>query len=144
MDNNKIITIQAQNAACFRCGECCSRYQVLLDKEEEIRLSEYLDMPLGEFIGKYTDPRWPGIDRYLIKQISGKCVFLKSKGNEFLCSIHEVKPRPCQEWSPGLSRIECRSGLRKCWNVIAADDGKTISGSVYDVEAFQKFLDSLE
>lgn len=143
MDSFDKVLMPAEKLGCYHCGECCSRYQVLLDKGEEAKLSRYLGIPLDEFIDKYSDPRWPGTGRYLVKHIAGKCVFLKENGKQFLCSIHDIKPRVCREWRPELSRIECRTGLEKLWNLTVEPEGGAILGNVHDVEVFQNFFGSL-
>jgi len=126
--------------SCFHCGECCKRYQVLLDDGEIERIADYLGMSQKQLKQEHTDPRWPVPDRYLLRHWeSGGCTFLVQRGKEALCSIHVVKPNACRDWAPALSRKECGQGLARVWglSVNAAGD---ICGADSNKQAFQEFL----
>jgi Fe-S-cluster containining protein len=98
---------------CLRCGNCCSRYQVLQEGGEAQRIAEYLNITMDNLIEKYADNTWPIGGKYLIRQIDGGCSFLRRQNNQVLCSIHEVKPQACCDWTPSLSRRECREGFER-------------------------------
>jgi len=132
---------QAADLPCFRCGECCRRFQVLLERSEARRIADYLGITMDELIGKYADPRWPGADKYLIRHSKGSCMFLRGDGREFLCAVHRVKPRSCIEWAAALSRPECRRGLESYWR-LTVDGAGEILGAPAKMKAFQQFLDS--
>jgi Fe-S-cluster containining protein len=124
---------------CFRCGECCRRYQVLLEKGEAESLAEYLGLKLPELKELYTDTRWPGRDKYLLRQGETGCPFLRQQGREFLCAVHEIKPQSCRDWTPGLDRRECREGLMGYWGLTTNPRGE-IEGPAEKIKEFQDFL----
>ena len=130
------------NDLCFRCGECCTRYQVLLDGAEAGRLAAYLGLSLPEFVSRYADKHWPGAEACLLRQGPGGCPFLRREGRQALCSIHSVKPRACRDWTPGLERRECREGLAKLWGLAVNSAGEP-AGPPDKLQAFQDFLKSL-
>ncbi len=124
--------------ACFRCGECCRRYQVLLDRAEAERLAHHLRVPLNEFLAKFADPRWPGVNSYLLRHNEGGCPFLRQRGDEFLCAIHRIKPRSCRDWTADLCRRECQRGLAGRWRLTVDNDGE-LAGAPEDIRAFWDF-----
>jgi len=129
---------------CFCCGICCSTYQVHLELTEAQKIADYLCVSLQEFLGDYTDPRWPGTSTYLLRQKSGQCVFLE-QGNRSairLCQINACKPTACRQWSASLYRKECRQGLSLYWR-LTVDDSGSITGSPEDIQSFQTFLKTL-
>ena len=129
---------------CFRCGECCTRYQVLVDRDEIEAISGYLGISPSEFIRDYTDPRWPVPGKSLLRhRDNGGCILLVQRGRESLCSIHSVKPRPCREWTPDLSRKECRGGLVRVWG-LALNQNEELCGTEHDKKAFREYLKSIE
>ncbi len=129
--------------ACFRCGECCRRYQVLLERAEVQRLADHLRISPDEFIEQYADPRWPGTDKHLMRQVEGNCPFLRGGDREFLCAVHEMKPRPCREWAAALSRPECRRGLENYWQLTVNSAGE-VQGAPENIQSFRDFLTSCE
>ena len=128
---------------CFRCGECCRKYQVLLEREELRRLADYLHISASEFIEKYSDPCWPGTIKYLVRQVEGACPFLRGDDKEFLCSVHVVKPGACRAWAASQSQRECRQGLKRYWN-LSLDSAGEVNGKPDDVRAFKYFLKACE
>jgi Fe-S-cluster containining protein len=110
---------ESREISCFRCGECCRKYQVLLERDELLRLAGYLHVSAGEFIEKYSDRR------------------------EFLCSVHKVKPGACRAWAAAPSRRECRQGLERYWH-LSLDSAGQFTGKPDDVRAFNNFLGSFE
>jgi uncharacterized protein len=128
---------------CFRCGECCRRYQVLLEQNEAERLAEFLGLDLAGLKTQYTDPRWPGLNNYLLRQEKTGCPFLRQNDREFLCSIHNIKPRACREWTGGLDRRECREGLAECWQLAVSAAGE-VEGARDLVKSFEDYLRGLD
>ena len=132
----------AFSTACFRCGECCTRYQVLLDDAEMEQVATYLGISMEKLRDDYTDPRWPVPGKFLLRhRDNGGCIFLVHHGREALCSIHIAKPRACRDWTPGLSRTECSHGLAYVWGLAASEAGE-LCGAKHDREAFLEYLRS--
>jgi Fe-S-cluster containining protein len=133
-----------QASACFRCGECCTRYQVLLDSGEMERLASYLGISVANLRADYTDPHWPVPGKYLLRhRDNGGCIFLVHRGKEALCSVHAAKPKACRDWSPALSRKECSAGLARVWGLAANANGE-LCGAEHDKEVFREYLKSIE
>jgi hypothetical protein len=129
---------------CFRCGECCSRYQVLFEEGELKQMAEYLGISPAEFQKEYTDPRWPVSEKFLLRhRDNGGCIFLVHHGREALCSIHVAKPRACRDWNPSISRKECSSGLARVW-MLAANEKGELCGAEHDKQAFLDYLKSID
>jgi hypothetical protein len=100
-------------------------------------------MDLTAFLKLYTDPRWPGVDNFLIRHHDGACIFLRNveHSNMTECSIHATRPQDCREWTPAKERPECRQGLEK-WNLHINSSGK-IEGTEKDITKFRLFLESI-
>ena len=129
---------------CFRCGECCTRYQVLFGDGELRQMAEYLGISPAEFQKEYTDPRWPVSEKYLLRhRANGGCIFLVRQGKEALCSIHVAKPQACCDWSPSLSRKECAAGLARVWGVAVKQDNQ-LCGEEHEIKAFLDYLESIK
>ncbi|MCL2281332.1 MAG: YkgJ family cysteine cluster protein [Dehalococcoidia bacterium] len=141
--DNPACTENNISSSCFRCGECCTRYQALVEEAEIQRIADYLGISTKKFKIEYTDPRWPIQGKFLLSHRDNiGCIFLIQHDKEFLCSIHAVKPHPCQDWTAALSRKECRHGLSKVWNLTISDTGE-ICGTEHDKEAFTKHITSI-
>ncbi len=61
---------------CFRCGVCCTRYQVRLSLVEARQIADELGFDWDEWLDRYVDQRWPGTDSFLLRHCNGACVFL--------------------------------------------------------------------
>jgi Fe-S-cluster containining protein len=131
---------RSQHASvCFHCGECCTRYQVLLEQPEMQQIAAFLGITLEKLKSGYTDPRWPVPGKFLLKhRDNGGCIFLIHRGKEALCSIHVAKPRACRDWSPGISRKECSQGLSRVWGLAANENGE-MCGLAEDKAAFAAY-----
>ncbi len=129
---------------CFRCGECCIRYQVGLNLMEAQRIADDLRLSLGVFLERYVDKRWHGLESFLLRQLDGACIFLEhTKGNKkTTCLIHRVKPAHCREWTPSLYRRECRDGLAKYWKLTVSLTGQ-LEGTEEKLRDFHSFIESL-
>ena len=62
--------------ACFRCGICCTVYQVNLSLAEGQHIADRLELVWEEFLNRYIDKSWPGIKNFLLRKRNGACVFL--------------------------------------------------------------------
>jgi Fe-S-cluster containining protein len=128
---------------CFRCGECCTRYQVLLDREEMERVAGFLGISVRCLISDYTDFRWPVPGKFLLRhRDNGGCIFLVHQGKEALCSVHVAKPNACRDWAPGRSRKECSQGLARVWGLVATEEGD-LCGPEHNRQAFLEYLRSI-
>lgn len=128
---------------CFRCGECCTQYQVLVENFEIERIADFLGITPSKLKAEYTDPRWPVPGKFLLRhRDNGGCIFLVHHGKQALCSIHTIKPRPCRDWTPGLSRKECSLGLARVWG-LAVNEAGEICGAEHDKAAFTEYMRSI-
>lgn len=136
--------VQDNHRVCFRCGECCVRYQVYMNLAEARHIAEEMSVSWSEFVDKYIDGRWPGTESLLLKQENGHCVFLVKKdgGKEMLCKIQPYKPASCRDWEPDLHRRECKEGLSKYWGLEVSPSGKP-KGEDDKARGFESFLKSL-
>ena len=129
---------------CFRCGECCTRYQVRLDLTEVQCIADDLGVSLDVFLEKYVDQRWHGTESFLLCQRGGACIFLEytDGGNKTTCLIHRVKPVTCRQWTPGPYCRECRDGLAKYWKLTISPSGQ-LEGTEDKLREFHSFVESL-
>ena len=78
---------------CTKCGECC-RPIVKVD-EEDIRRIESVGYQRKDFLD--YDPLERGhTTKDTLRQKKNVCMFLKRKGEEFICSIYDSRPRNCR------------------------------------------------
>lgn len=134
--------IISDNFPCFRCGVCCRKYQVRITAGEARNIAAKLGLDITDFVNKYTDPRWPGRDSFLLRHQDDGCIFLKTEpdGKITGCSIHSFRPQDCRDWTAGPERPECQRGLLN-WE-LTVKDGK-ISGDEAALNKFDSFIDSL-
>ncbi|MBI2857960.1 MAG: YkgJ family cysteine cluster protein [Chloroflexi bacterium] len=127
---------------CFRCGICCMKYQVRVNRGETKRIADYLGLSLEEFVDRYADRRWPGQDS-LLRHVNGACVFLEYDETDRVnnCHIQPVKPNACREWMPDLHRPECREGLAEYWQ-LSVSPSRGIEGPVDKLDRLRAFLQS--
>jgi len=62
---------------CFRCGICCTEYQVNLSLAEGQRIADRLELVWEKFLNRYVDKSWPGIKDFLLRKRNWSCVFLE-------------------------------------------------------------------
>jgi len=138
------MTGQVVRIACFYCGVCCSKYQAQITLAEARCIATKLSLTWQEFVDRYLDPRWPGVDTFLTRHVDGACVFLDwHNGRQYgFCRIHSYKPKLCSDWEANTSKIECRRGLKNLWDLELADDGSVL-GSEDKKHRFQMFLDAI-
>jgi len=129
---------------CFRCGVCCSGYQVQMTLPEARELAGNLGVDWQSFTDNYLDPRWPGRDTVVLRHDSFRCVFLEQPPDSVfgLCRIHRFKPVSCLAWTAGIDRKECRQGLSRFWNLSIGENGK-LKGSPADIKCFRTFVRSI-
>ena len=130
--------------ACFRCGICCTEYQVNLSLEEGQRIAGELGITWEAFLDSYVDKSWPGIRNFLLCKRNGACVFLERvEGSRVTsCRIHSFRPSSCIDWVPGLFRWECQKGLADYWGLAVSPSGH-LQGSAQKVREFHELLESL-
>jgi Fe-S-cluster containining protein len=125
---------------CFRCGICCTEYQVNLSLAEGQRIADRLGLVWEEFLNRYVDKSWPGIKNFLLRKRDGACVFLERiEGSKVTrCRIHAFRPSSCIDWVPSLYRRECQRGLAKYWGLAVSPSGQ-LEGSTQKVREFCYF-----
>lgn len=130
--------------ACFRCGICCTVYQVNLSLAEGQHIADRLELVWEEFLNRYIDKSWPGIKNFLLRKRNGACVFLERiEGSKVTrCLIHPIRPSSCIDWVPSLYRRECQRGLAKYWGLAVSPSGQ-LEGSTQKVREFCYLLESL-
>jgi Fe-S-cluster containining protein len=130
--------------SCFRCGICCTEYQVNLSMVEGQRIADRLGLVWEEFLNRYVDKRWPSIKNLLLRKRNGTCVFLERiEGNKVTrCRIHAFRPSSCMDWVPSLYRRECQKGLANYWGLAVSLSGQ-IEGSAQNTREFRDLLESL-
>jgi len=130
--------------ACFRCGICCTEYQVNLSLAEGQRIADRLKLVWEQFLNRYVDKSWPGIKNFLLRKRNGACVFLEQihGSNVTSCLIHPVRPSACRAWVPGLHRRECQTGLARYWGLRVSPIG-SVEGAPERVREFCHLLESL-
>lgn len=113
---------------CFRCGVCCSRYRPKVTSTEIKRIARKLGMSADAFMTTHVQAV-PTKDAYILQSSADTCPFLRwdEKGTEATCSIHAFRPQACRNWTPSLSRPECRAGLAK----LKADGGLLLPHDMY-------------
>lgn len=129
---------------CFRCGICCTGYQIYMHRDEAYVLAERLGISWLEFEYNYLDPHWPGTETIVIRHYAGRCPFLDQPADSIfgLCRIHNFKPFCCRQWQASLDRKECRQGLNRYWSLSVGESGE-LKGSQEDILCFQAFTDFL-
>jgi hypothetical protein len=93
---------------------------------------------------KYTDPRWPGTESFLLVHQNSGCIFLKREenGRTTRCLIHSVKPAACKSWLSGWDKRECREGLSRNWGLTVNSNGK-LQGATENIRDFVDFVAGL-
>lgn len=110
----KEITVAEQiPIPCFRCGVCCTCYHPPLTSEDTDRIASGLGISRSRFLARYA-VKVPTKEGYLLKHSREGCVFLAwDQDGKARCLIHPSRPKACREWTPSLSKPECREGLAK-------------------------------
>lgn len=125
---------------CFRCGVCCSVYQVRISPFEARAIADSMGMDYWDWVGRYCDPRWSDPRSHLIRHDDRGCVFLDHSGGEVaLCGIYRVRPASCRDWAAGVFKPACQEGLKRFWHV-HVDSAGHLQGSS---EALSRLYESL-
>lgn len=90
---------------CTKCGECC-RPRVKVNSQEIVRIK---NLGKKDFFEYDED-----IKSNVLKQERGICMFLKKKGDEFICSIYENRPKVCRRY-PFIGVEEIKDCRPKGW-----------------------------
>ena len=126
---------------CLRCGICCVRRQPELDEGDVEAIARGFDMELGLFKRAFLEEHPTRPDIYVFFHREPECPFLSYGGGLAACTIHEFKPAACRNWTPSLSRPECREGLAR----LGQADDLALPHSLYprseDIEAFCRSLE---
>jgi Fe-S-cluster containining protein len=130
---------------CLCCGVCCWQYQPWLTPAEIEQLAGRFCVSVSEFIGDYTDRRWPGTQSYLLLHRDGACLFLavSPATRQSLCRIHAFKPASCRAWNSSLYKPECQAGLKNRFGLSVDSQGR-IFGDQPDLAAFEEYIGSLK
>lgn len=140
--NNKLPNNQ-DKFICFMCGVCCQEFRVVINIDEGRNMAKKIGLDWKTFKNKYLEKYYIAKDRFLIRQIDDKCIFLKQVNHrQALCQINEFKPSSCFEWQANNSKPECKLGLRQIWNLDISPDGE-ITGIEADIRNFDLFVNSL-
>jgi len=122
MIKNEKFTFIFNEKACKRCeGLCCkgSGY-VFLNKEDIVRISNYLNLEPYDFLDLYTKKvnygKLTALKSLKIKS-EERCVFLDDKNR---CEIYDVRPKQCVDfpfWDNVKEKIDY-----KCPGIIQCED----------------------
>lgn len=102
-----------QAIPCLRCGTCCTKWQPPVAEDEIETIARGLGIPRDKFFVEYIQEYPLKPKTYLLRCQNNACVFLKYEGDKANCLIHPFKPAACRNWTPNLSRRECREGLKR-------------------------------
>lgn len=94
------------NFTCTRCGKCCTGEPgfVWVDESEQKAIAARLEIPLDEFIERYT--RVTKLRRTLIEKPNNDCIFFESDRG---CTIYEDRPKQCRTWPFWESNLETKA-----------------------------------
>ncbi|MCI0381817.1 MAG: YkgJ family cysteine cluster protein [Chlamydiae bacterium] len=116
---------------CTQCGKCCTGPPgvVQVSKEEAEKIAAYLQIPLKDFLEKYT--RSIGKKLSLTEKPKNHaknydCIFLKGKQ----CQIYPVRPKQCRTfpfWKQNLSSKAAWEETKKICEGIDHPNGPLIS-----------------
>jgi len=122
-----------ENLACpSGCGECCRSYEPFVSREDVQRIADHFGIGYREAMRRYVNERRApdGSTVGWLKKtgpgLSDPCVFLKGdRSGRFACSIYEVRPHDCAEFSP----IGCENVDASLWEREKARRKKLRAGS---------------
>jgi Fe-S-cluster containining protein len=98
------------NFSCTECGQCCtgSPGHVWLTRSEAEQLAIALDLPLRDFLQRYT--RQVGARISLLEDPrSHDCVFLK----DGRCSVYQARPEQCRTFPWWPHNLESEEAWRR-------------------------------
>ncbi|MGQ9546611.1 MAG: YkgJ family cysteine cluster protein [Dehalococcoidia bacterium] len=113
IEGKEIIVTEQTPIPCFRCGICCTCYQPSLTTKDIDNIASALGISRPKCVSRYAH-RVPTKEGYLLKHTKKGCVFLaRDADGKARCTIYASRPKACREWTPSLSKPECREGLAK-------------------------------
>jgi Fe-S-cluster containining protein len=111
LDGKEVTITERTPIPCFRCGICCTCYQAPLTTEDVENIASALRVSRSKCISKYA-VKVPIEEGYLLKHAEKGCVFLGwDEDGKARCTIYPSRPKACREWTPSISKPECRKGL---------------------------------
>lgn len=143
IDSEIRLILKDPHIECLCCGTCCSRHQPNLSLSEARRVADAMRLNWETFMERYTDPRWPATNSFLLRHENGACVFLvrDPATDRATCHIHTFKPISCLEWPASVFKRDCQAGLKR-WNLVVNEAGE-IRGSAESMERFKASQQSL-
>jgi len=75
--------------SCIACGECCRRYNVVLNYNEWVNIVRRFGVGVTR----------PSPYKFLLRRRSdGSCVFLYRVMGHWVCGLQDMKPQACKLW----------------------------------------------
>ena len=113
LEGKEITVAEQPPIPCFRCGVCCTCYQPPLTSEDIDNIASSLGISRSKCVSKYA-VKVPIKEGHLLKTTRKGCVFLaRDADGKARCTIYSSRPKACREWTPSLSKPECREGLAR-------------------------------
>lgn len=119
--------------ACDQCGHCCRGSDIALNPYDILKISDYYDIAVAEFLGEFT--RWAvaspsGMPLVFLKTTPG-CPFINS---EDLCNVYQVRPFLCRSYpvirivtyNPSTDEVKIKYSLEKNCSTIKIKKSQTI------------------
>lgn len=80
---------------CGSCSNCCLEEMIFLNKQDVIRLSKNLSIPIKKFILRYTQElTYKNKNVFKLNNSKNECIFLK----DGQCSVYEDRPDMCKNF----------------------------------------------
>ncbi len=98
---------------CVRCGKCCRWKGAVKVADREVdAIADYLEIPVADFLDRYTVITPDRQALSLTERPDGACIFLDDNND---CIINAVKPAQCRDfpdkWNFPNWRSECPGGM---------------------------------
>lgn len=136
--------LEVNSMPCFRCGVCCTKYNVRISFLEARRIADGLGISWRDFLSRYVSRDGANPESFLLRRKEKACIFLENTGDSNMsrCLIHAFKPSSCKEWNPSLYRRDCQEGLARYWGLGVGSSGLP-EGPEQNLQRFYSFLKSL-
>ncbi|MBE0430661.1 MAG: YkgJ family cysteine cluster protein [Dehalococcoidia bacterium] len=113
MEGQEFTVSEQAPIPCLRCGTCCNRYQPPLGSKDIESIASALGISNSECVSRYA-LKAPIKEGYLLKRTDKGCIFLAFDADgRARCAVHPSQPQACRDWTPSLSKPECREGLAR-------------------------------
>jgi len=113
LEGKEITVAEQPPIPCFRCGVCCTCNQPPLTSEDIDNIASSLGISRSKCVSKYA-VKVPIKEGHLLKTTRKGCMFLaRDADGKARCTIYSSRPKACREWTPSLSKPECREGLAR-------------------------------